>query len=229
MRVPLELDAPQRARLEQLQATFAQACNTLSPQVADRRCWNRVTLHHLSYRDLRERFPQLGSQMACNAIYAVSRAARLVYQHPKSPFNIDRLGAQTLPRLRFNQDSPVYYDRHTFSLRNGEVSLFTLEGRMRCAAKLTPDTAATLGTARLREVLLARTGERYSLLVSRVDPEHADAAPGQQDEASCSGPVWPSHLQVVRHEDLEERAASNAPVAAAASIHTDRTQPLSRL
>jgi hypothetical protein len=44
----------------------------------------------MAYKPLRERFPQLGSQMACNVIYSVSRAARHVYQHPSSPYNVAR-------------------------------------------------------------------------------------------------------------------------------------------
>ncbi len=38
--------------------------------------WNRVALHHLMYRNLRDQFPEMGSQMVCNAIYSVSRTCR---------------------------------------------------------------------------------------------------------------------------------------------------------
>ena len=49
----------QAAHLQALQAAFAEVCNALAPQVRDTRCWNRVTLHHLAYKQLRERFPLL--------------------------------------------------------------------------------------------------------------------------------------------------------------------------
>jgi hypothetical protein len=79
----------------------------LAPEVKRSRIWNRVTLHHLHYRSLREQFPSLGSQMICNAIYAVSRASRLVFQSPQSPFNLTKLGPKPLPLLHFNNSCPV--------------------------------------------------------------------------------------------------------------------------
>src|SRR5205085_1408721 len=113
--------SPEQAeRLRQLQAAFAEVCNALAPTVRERRLWNRVTLHHLMYRPLRERFPAMGSQMVCNAIYAVCRAARIVYQHPASPFHVNRFpAAKLLPLLHFQAASPVFFDRHTLSLKDG--------------------------------------------------------------------------------------------------------------
>ena len=101
LRIPLNTSPEQTARLEALQHGFAQVCNALAPMVQHTRVWNRVALHHLAYRQLRERFPALGSQMVCNAIYSVSRTCRTVYQHPSSPFNLTRLGERPLPLLRF--------------------------------------------------------------------------------------------------------------------------------
>src|SRR5438552_18591133 len=95
------------AKLRQLQAMFAQACNALAPLVQRTKIWNRVALHHMAYKSLREQFPQMGSQMACNAIYSVSRHSRLVYQDPASPFNVARLAGKPLPRLPFNESCPV--------------------------------------------------------------------------------------------------------------------------
>ncbi|NBT92621.1 MAG: hypothetical protein EBT37_08500, partial [Betaproteobacteria bacterium] len=71
LRVPLNTSTEQSTRLKALQAVFAQACNALAPIVQQTKVWNRVALHHLMYRNLRERFPELGSQMVCNAIYSV--------------------------------------------------------------------------------------------------------------------------------------------------------------
>ena len=113
--VVLNATSEQIARLQALQQVFAQACNALAPVVQQARCWNRVTLHHMMYRALREQFPALGSQMVCNAIYSVSRAARLVFQHPDSPFLIGRGGAAglqpvaPLPMLNFLPSAPVFF------------------------------------------------------------------------------------------------------------------------
>ena len=126
--IPLTGSAQQATGLHVLQQTFAQVCNALAPLVQQMRCLNRVTLHHLAYKPLREQFPVMGFQMMCNAIYSVIRSSRLVYQHPDSPFNLNRPGDKPLPLLRFADTCPVYFDRHTPSCRctrSMAVSVFT--------------------------------------------------------------------------------------------------------
>lgn len=164
LRIPLQASVEQKQRLQALQQAFARVCNTLAPLVRAQRCWNRVALHHMSYKSLREQFPALGSQMVCNAIYSVCRASRLVYQHPESPFNVGRLGDKPLPLLRFADNCPVYFDRHTLSLKAGVLSLFTLDGRMRFRLALQPDAEAAFQTRKLREiVLLCRADGEFEL------------------------------------------------------------------
>lgn len=164
LRVPLQTTAEQRQRLLALQAVFAQVCNALAPTVRDTRCWNRVALHHMTYRGLREQFPALGSQMVCNAIYAVCRASRQVYQNPASPFNLNRLGERPLPLLRFASSSPVYFDRHTLSLKAGVLSLYTLDGRMRFQLTLRAEDEAIFHEQKLQEiVLLGRADGEFEL------------------------------------------------------------------
>ena len=53
--VPLTPSVEQYARLVALQSAFAQACNALAPVVRETRVWNRVALHHLAYKPMRER------------------------------------------------------------------------------------------------------------------------------------------------------------------------------
>ena len=156
LRIVLNANPEQLARLVALQAAFAVVCNALAPTVQQTRVWNRVALHHLTYRSLRERFPDLGSQMVCNAIYSVSRTSRLIFQHPKSPFNSAKLGDRPLPLLRFSDSCPVYFDRHTLSVRNGQLSMFTLDGRMRFALALQPADEANFNEKKLREIALLR-------------------------------------------------------------------------
>ena len=93
LRITLNTTPEQFERLCVLQDEFARVCNALAPMVRDTCCWNRVALHHMAYKTLREQFPAMGSQMVCNAIYSVCRSSRLVYQHPTSPFNVARWGA----------------------------------------------------------------------------------------------------------------------------------------
>jgi len=195
VRVRLTVTPDQAERLRALQQAFAQACNLLAPVVREHRCWNRVALHHLAYRQLREALPALGSQMACNAIYSVCRAARLVFQHPKSPFHVGQWGEKPLPLLRFADNCPVYFDRHTLSVRNGRVSLFTLDGRLRFDLALRPQDEAAFHSMRLLEVVLAqREGGTYELTFLLQDPHQADptaAAKPLGDPAD-----WPEYLMV---------------------------------
>lgn len=161
--IPLVLSALQVERLVELQAVFAKACNHVTPIAQSTRCWNRVALHHQSYRELRARFPELGSQMVCNAIYAVSRACRIVYQGPQSPFNIKTRPAAVLPLLGFMPNAPVYFDRHTLTLKSGQASLFTLQGRLHCAATINVQQQQHLSALKVQEIALSLRSGRFVL------------------------------------------------------------------
>ena len=175
LRITLNAAPEQRERLVELQAVFAQLCNALAPLVQQNRNWNRVTLHHLAYRSLRQQFPSIGSQMVCNAIYAVSRTARVVFQHPASPFHLSRIGAKPLPLIHFASSNPVYFDRHTLSLKAGMLSLYTLDGRMRMKLALKPADEALFHQRKLREVILSlRKDTRFELLFSFMEPDEEE-------------------------------------------------------
>lgn len=171
LRIPLDASPEQVARLQALQSGFAQVCNALAPVVQQTRVWNRVALHHLAYRQLREQFPGMGSQMVCNAIYSVSRTCRLVFQHPGSPFHLARLGDKPLPFLRFSDACPVYFDRHTLSLKAGQLSMFTLDGRMRFQLALGAQDEEAFHVRKLREIVLSRRSDGvYELSFFLMDP-----------------------------------------------------------
>src|SRR5438046_4146466 len=71
--IPLNVTPEQAARLSALQRAYADACHRLVPLVQAARCWNRVALHQLGYRALRQQ-TSLGAQMVCNAIFSVCKA-----------------------------------------------------------------------------------------------------------------------------------------------------------
>lgn len=169
--IPLDIQPEQRERLAALQQAVAEVCNTLAPIVRDTRCWNRVGLHHLAYRSLRERFPQVGSQMICNAIYSVSRTCRLLFLHPQSPFNITRHPDKPLPLLQFQPSLPVYFDRHTLSVKIGQLSMYTLDGRMKFQLNLTDADVQRFKENKLREIVLHQTQEGYRLSFTFTDPQ----------------------------------------------------------
>lgn len=163
LRLPLTTAPEQFQRLVELQTAFAGVCNALAPLVQQTRTWNRVALHHLAYKQLRERFPALGSQMVCNAIYSVSRASRIVYQAPDSPFHLSRLGNKPLPLLHFTALSPVYFDRHTLSIKAGTASMYTLDGRMKFQLALRAEDEQAFHARKLREIVLLRHGDTFEL------------------------------------------------------------------
>lgn len=179
LQVPLDASPEQAQRLVALQAAFAQVCNALAPLVQQTRCWNRVTLHHLAYKSLREQFPNIGSQMVCNAIYSVSRTARNLFQHPASPFHLSRLQGKSLPTLRFADDCPVYFDRHTLSLKDGSLSMYTLDGRMRFLVSLSPQDERSFHENKLREIVLSRNAAgAFQLAFLFGDAAEDDAGKG---------------------------------------------------
>ena len=185
LRIPLNASPEQVKRLQALQTGFAQVCNALAPLVQQTKVWNRVALHHLAYRQLREAFPQMGSQMVCNAIYSVSRTCRLVFQSPSSPLHLDKLGDRPLPLLRFGANSPVYFDRHTLSIKAGQLSMFTLDGRMRFELALAPEVQQRFAQQKLREVVL------------------------QQGQASASGvPSFALVFLLVDHQQEQDGASA---------------------
>ena len=171
---PAQIDA-----LARLQAAFAEACSSLGPVVAETRCWNRVALHHLTYRKLRESFPALGAQMACNAIYSVSRSARLIFQNPASPWSIDKNPEKALPTLKFAESAPVYFDRHTFSIRQGQLSMYTLDGRLKFEGGLSSTDEHRFHQEKLKEIVLSRDSQGFYLVFSFGENSEA---PGDASE-----------------------------------------------
>lgn len=194
LRIPLRTSPQDRERLVRLQQMFAEACNALAQVVQQTRCWNRVALHHMSYKPLREQFPALGSQMVCNVIYSVCHASRSIYQGRGSPFHLQRLGQQPLPRLAFQPEAPVYFDRHTLSIRKGKASMFTLDGRIHFDIDLSPEQEQRFRTERLRELMLHRRGEDFVLDFAFAADQAAEdpAAAGAQADAP-----WPEFVLVL--------------------------------
>lgn len=164
--VQLRANEVQLLAMERLQTRFSQACSQIGTVVSETRCWNRVALHHLLYHKLRIEFPDLGSQMVCNAIYSASRAARLIFQNPASPWSIERGKRGKLPKLQFAAGAPVYFDRHTLSLRKGGVSMFTLDGRMKFDFELSASDERVFREEKLREIVLLRSTQGFALRFS---------------------------------------------------------------
>lgn len=163
-------DGPAHIALGRLQEMFAEACNYIAPIAAQSRCWSRVGLHHLVYQDLRARFPDLGSQMSCNAIYAVSKVAGLAYRS----LGRGRKQAVSLPRLEFSFTSPVFFDRHTLSVRRQQLSLYTPVGRLRIDISNIELVLAVLEGGALKDILMTRVGNGFVLTFMCREREFED-------------------------------------------------------
>ncbi|MBW2475572.1 MAG: transposase [Deltaproteobacteria bacterium] len=119
--IKLNTDTEQSEQLLALQTAYADACNALVPAVIENRCWNRVALHKLAYYDIRAKSP-LGSQMVCNAIFTVCKAY-------KAQAALKRIKTE-IPALAFDRAS-VHFDKRTYSIKDGMLSLYTLSGRIK--------------------------------------------------------------------------------------------------
>lgn len=161
--IRLHANAEQLQRLQALQQNFVELCNAISPIMQAHHCWNRVILHHMVYHQLRKQFPHTGSQMICNAIYSVCRMARMVLQHPQSPWNVDRNPTVSLPKILFLPQSPVFFDRHTLNLKGNQLSMYTLDGRIRFDLSLSAQEQKMFHEEKLKEVLLLNDQEGFSL------------------------------------------------------------------
>lgn len=119
--VVLKLDAApdQTKALADVRAAFADACNHVSGTAFAEACFNRVRLHHLVYYDMRASSP-LGSQMVCQAIRKVSDAYRALIAQ----------GRRAEQPVAFGARASVRYDKRTYRLTEGGVSLYTLGGRI---------------------------------------------------------------------------------------------------
>ncbi len=195
VQIRLNPSAEQLTRLRELQRAFAELCNALAPVARESRCWNRVALHHMMYHGLRERFPQIGSQMVCNAIYSVSRTCRLVYQSPGSPFNAARLGERPLPLIRFAPTSPVYFDRHTLSIKEGQLSMYTLDGRMRFEVNVSAAVEKRFRQDKLQEIILSSRDDVFSLNFQFGTANGGDAKARPAEEGS--GADLPQYVRLL--------------------------------
>ena len=198
--VQLQLTPPPElaAQLIQLQASFADACNAISVVAANNKCWNRVTLHHLVYHDMRDKFSELGSQMVCNAIYAVSRAYRIVHaQQVLKNSKVDPTSAQM--KIAFLASSPVFFDKKTMSLTKNKLSLFTMQGRIYFDVEISKEDQETFLSGKIKEVTLQNQGQAFILSF------HFSEAEKNTDPLTINRPnqVMPKSIKSQQKSSLE--------------------------
>jgi putative transposase len=154
----LELSLEQMQASDELQQVFSQACNIVADIAQESQEYNRVRLHHLVYRTLREKYPELGSQMACNAIAKVAHAYKAL-KHKKE--------------IRFKETASVHFDKRTYSLKGSWLSLFTLKGRIKCQFQIGELQQKYLREGQPKEAELVRKGKSWflNLVLELPDPQ----------------------------------------------------------
>ena len=169
--IRLKVTTEQAVRLSALRTAYAEACNRLVPLAQAARCWNRVALHQLGYRALRQQ-TSLGAQMACNAIFSVCKAYR-------SQRALGRIPRDTpVPPLSFHRTS-VHFDHRTYTLKGETVSLNTLQGRMRVPMILGDHQRKILtsGLPKEAELVFRRGKWFFNLAVASADGEPVASGP----------------------------------------------------
>ena len=115
IKVKLLPNANQYQSLKKTMTTFNEACDYISKVAFENKKFSQVPLHHLVYRDVRDKFP-LSSQLCVRAIDKVSQSYR-----------IDKKVLH-----KFKRYSAVVYDQRLLSFKNLEVaSMLSVDGRLK--------------------------------------------------------------------------------------------------
>jgi len=162
--IKLNITENQHLDLFQLQKTFSGACQAVA-EIADKeKEINRVRLHHLSYYTLRQRFPEIGSQMSCNAIAKVANALKALKKKRK---------------INFKENASIHFDKRTYSLKEKVLSLFTLQGRIKIPLEICPFHASYINVGTFKEAELVRKGNQWFFNLVLEIPEPVQKQSGK--------------------------------------------------
>lgn len=166
IRFKLNINKEQVIQLRSLQKTFSEICNEISSIACQQSCWSRVPLHHLSYHKMRDKYPLFGSQMVCNAIYAVTRTYKRLVELGLFRVNEgEELGPGFKPRIIFLPIAPVYFDMHTLSIKGGVISMYTLNGRMRFSLNISEkNLQSIMQKNKVKEIMMVGHSGGFDLL-----------------------------------------------------------------
>ncbi len=152
--VKLILTPAQKALLDRTLRAANSACTFASHVAWETKTVRRFDLHHLAYRDLRERF-HLGAQMAIRAIAKVADA-----------YKAGRTGKRRFqPRGSFPYDTRLL----SWNLETQTVSLWTLGGRQTIRFICGPRQAALLPHQQGETDLVYREGSFYLLTTCEME------------------------------------------------------------
>lgn len=157
--IRLNISKEENGLLLELRDAFLSACNAIVPTVVEHRCWNRVALHNLTYSRIRAA-SFLGSQMVCNAIFAVCKAYK----------NRNILKQETVPTIQFRKNRSIHFDKRTYSIQGNTLSLYTLNGRIRVSMKMGAfqNTYFSQGIPKEAELILKKGRWYFNLVLDLI-------------------------------------------------------------
>ena len=149
---------------------FSDVCNYVVSFAVENRCWNSYSLHRLCYYVVRKRFPSIGAQLVCCAIKKVCSAYKALKIKPN----------QKTPTILFRSEASLHYDKRLYTLLgNDEITLFTVNGRMRCSFLLGSLQRRYLAVGVPKEAELIQKGKRLflNLVLDIPDVEAVQTGP----------------------------------------------------
>jgi len=90
----------------------------------------------------------------------------------------------------------VYFDRHTLSVKDEKLSMYTLDGRMHFQLALRPEDETRFHREKLREIVLSNAAQGYQLVFTFSPDADADADPESQALPADSSAEFPEYLIV---------------------------------
>lgn len=150
-RIMLDTTAEQEEMLRRTMRLTNACCDYMSGLAFDNKVFGRFSLQRFAYRQTRDAFPALASQVVIRAIAKVADA----YDHDRE-------------RLRtFKPEGAISYDSRilSFRLTSKSVSIWTISGRLKIPFRCGPRQLELLHGKR-GEADLCLIGERFYLFVS---------------------------------------------------------------
>jgi len=147
--------------LKETMEAFNEACNSISEIAFQTKTFNNWQLHHLVYRDIRQKF-KLSAQMTVRAISKVADA----YKVTKSV------------KATFDLHGAVVYDQRILSWKGLEaVSILTIEGRQKIPMQIGIYQQARIDKIRGQADLILHGGGQFYLVATIEVPEAEPFAP----------------------------------------------------
>ena len=139
--VVLDMDSDAFEKLQRTQELFRRACNLLVDIIREDtekklRLWQRYNLHHAGYYRVREAVPELGAQLVCNAVRAVSAAYKTLLSNNSKYAKDKKL---ELPKIVF-KNVGIHLDARTLTFSKDRTTATVFTSQKRVSVRLCPGT-----------------------------------------------------------------------------------------